>query len=79
MRYGHNKYIRNGEVQRFNDGMFCGVLLYGDALFDPHAMIEPHCIPRHLMGRPHEMVLHIAGVTYYPTKFGYERIEAPCR
>lgn len=71
----HNTYVRNGSVERFDDGTYRGVCLYGERKFDPHAMIEPHCIPPWHMGQPHEMVLHIAGVTYYPTPTGYERIE----
>lgn len=70
----HNTYVRNGSVERFDTPLYRGTLLYGEKLFDPHALFEPHCIPRHLMGKPHEMVLHIAGVTYYPTPAGYVRL-----
>ena len=75
-RYGINTYVRNGEVERFDDGTYRCVMLYGQKLFDPQAMIHPHSFPCSMMGKPHELVLHIAGVTYYPTRTGYERIEA---
>ena len=70
-----NTYVRNGSVERFDDGTYRGLMLCGEKKYDPHAMIEPHSIPYSQLGRPHEMVLHIAGVMYYPTPTGYELIE----
>jgi len=73
----HNRYVRNGKVSYFDDPMSGarGAILFGDALFDPNAIREPSCIPPHQMGRPHEMILYIAGVMYYPTPQGYVLIE----
>ena len=71
----HNTYVRNGSVQRFEDGAYRGAILYGERKFDPHALFGIHRIPHTHIGQPHEMVLHVAGVTYYPTPDGYERIE----
>jgi hypothetical protein len=65
-----NKYVRNGSVQRFNDGEFSGVMLFGKALYDPR---DPWS-PRHLLGRPEELVFTVAGRTYYPTPEGYEQV-----
>ena len=62
-----NTYVRNGSVVRGEDGPLKTTMLFGQKMFDPCALFEPSCIPRHLHGRPHEMVLHIAGETYYPT------------
>ena len=69
-----NTYVRNGSVVRSDSDGWKLTLLFGEKVFDPVAMIQPCCIPRHLHGRPHEIVLHIAGETYYPTTKGYVKI-----
>lgn len=71
----HNRYIANCEIVPIDDGVFRGHAVHGEFRFDPQAMIEPHCIPSTQMGKPSEMVLHIAGVTHYPTARGYVRVE----
>ena len=73
----HNRYIQDCEVVPFHDEQLNlkGVFVYGKLKFDPNAMIEPHCISPMHMGKPHQMVLHIAGATYYPTKTGYVRVD----
>lgn len=70
----HNQYVRNGTVQRFDGGEYRGVFLYGLRVFDPVAAKRdfPNAVLSwNELGRPNEIVLHIAGVTYYPTRSGY--------
>ena len=64
-----NTYVRNGSVVRCDDGLFKATMLYGEKKFDPRmfgAALAFH-MPPDCWGRPHEIVLHIAGETYYPT------------
>lgn len=74
MSKAFNTYVRNGSIERCTDGSYRCTMLFGQKVFDPQAMFHPHCIPAHLMGQPREMVLHIAGETYYPTTHGYVRV-----
>ena len=70
-----NTYVRNGAICRIDDGTYRCTLLFGQKVFDQRALFLPHCIGPDQMGQPHEMVLHIAGATYYPTKHqGYVRL-----
>lgn len=59
----------------------CGAVYSSTApkKYDPRAMIgNPYLhIPWDQRGRPSEIVLHIAGEVYYPTRNGYVRLPAP--
>jgi hypothetical protein len=72
----HNLYIANAEIVPFDDGTYRGAFVFGEFRFDPRAVMVPHCIPRAQMGEPHQLVLHVAGVTYYPTARGYVHVES---
>lgn len=74
MSKSFNTYVRNGSIARCTEGPYRFTALFGQRVFDPKAVFNPHCIPFHQMGQPHEMVLHIAGETYYPTAKGYVRL-----
>lgn len=76
MRYGLNKYVADGEVQVWDcpELRVRATVTFGRAKYDPQWLLEPCCIPPHQVGKPHEMVLRIAGVTYYPTPKGYVQI-----
>jgi hypothetical protein len=74
LRSGINEYIRDGEVRRGEDGRI--VFLFGIKLYDPRAfdrggLFQPY---DNAFGRPNEIVFHIAGETYFPTKNGYVRL-----
>lgn len=82
-----NKYVRNGAVQFDHDGPYRLTLLYGTSKYDPRlkqvswATFDGVAIPAAAsispdqMGRPNEIVFHVAGTTYYPTQTGYVRLE----
>jgi hypothetical protein len=74
MRYGRNKYVADGEVQVWESGWIRVTAKFGRAKYDPRWLLEPCHIPPHQIGKPHEMILRIAGVTYYPTPKGYVQI-----
>lgn len=57
-----NSYVRNGRAEHTEYGW----LLYGTVVSDPR-----YPIPGWGTGTPREMILHIAGKTYYPTRDGY--------
>lgn len=58
----HNSYVRNGHAEHTEYGWF----LFGTVVCDPTL-----AIPGWGIGTPREMILHIAGKTYYPTRDGY--------
>lgn len=66
-----NKYVRNGQIRRFDDGMFRGVELYGTAVYAPGTVgvLISDC------ARPGELIFYLAGTMFYPTVRGYEAIE----
>ena len=81
-----NKYIRNGEVQVCEDETWGRVTcLFGEAKYDPRLQgmswgtIDGFPIPNYLpldqIGTANELVFHIAGAQYYPTRNGYVRLE----
>lgn len=74
MRYGINKFVADGEVQVWTSGHFVVTAKFGKAKYDPAWLFEGHSFPPEQLGKPHEMILRIAGVTYYPTPKGYVQI-----
>ena len=80
MRYGINRFVADGEVQTGEWNGMKVTFTFGRAKYDPRGMYDlgvsrqPSCILPDQYGKPHEMILRIAGVTYYPTPKGYVQI-----
>lgn len=82
-----NKYIRNGEVQVFPEDEIWGrmTFLFGEEKYDPrirdvsYGSIDGFPMPIYVahdqIGQANELVFHIAGAQYYPTRNGYVRVE----
>ena len=75
-RYGINKYVADGEVQVWDcpELHLRATVKFGKAKYDPAWLFDGHAIWPDQIGKPQEMVLRIAGVTYYPTPKGYVQI-----
>lgn len=71
-----NLYIKDALVVPeavLDSGIRCA-FVFGRALYDPAALCVPHCIGRDQIGTHRELVIRVAGATYYPTSTGYVAI-----
>lgn len=69
MRYGLNRYVGCGSVQRQIISGITVTFCYGMAKYDKRGLMGP--VPADQIGKPREMVLYVAGVKWYPTVNGY--------